>query len=226
MRRWAPMLDPIPKSNTASGKPSAEMRSSLRLLADSQQSQRLPLRSPSQASRRRLKRRSKRRSLPQNSVLKRLDALYWKRLLRYFYIRFLRMQSSPGAIARGAAAGMFAGAFPLIGLQTIIGIAIATCIQGNKVVAAAGTWISNPLTYVPLFALNFHIGRWLLGLSPITELPASPTNIEAWLSMGREVAAAMMLGSLITGIVASVLGYYIGLAVALRVRRAREVRQR
>lgn len=175
---------------------------------------------------RRLRRRAGRRSLPRNYVLKRLDALYWKRLLRYFYIRFLRMQSSPGAIARGAAAGVFAGSFPLLGLQTIIGIAIATCIQGNKVVAAASTWISNPFTYVPLFALNFHIGRRLLGLSPITELPTSPADLEAWLSMGRDVAAALMLGSLITGIVASVLGYYIGLAVALRVRKAREVRRR
>lgn len=218
------MLDPTSKSNTASGKPSAGIRSSLRLLADPQQSQRPP-RSPLESSRRRLKRRAGRRSLPKNSVLKRLDALYWKRLLRYFYIRFLRMQSSPGAIARGAAAGVFAGSFPLLGLQTIIGIAIATCIQGNKVVAAASTWISNPLTYVPLFALNFHIGRRLLGLSPITELPTSPADLEAWLSMGRDVAAALMLGSLITGIVASVLGYYIGLAVALRVRKAREVRR-
>ncbi len=219
------MLDPTSKSNTASGKPSAEIRSSLRLLADPQQSQRPP-QPPLDSSRRRIKRRAGRRSLPQNSVLKRLDALYWKRLLRYFYIRFLRMQSSPGAIARGAAAGVFAGSFPLLGLQTIIGVAIATCIQGNKVVAAASTWISNPFTYVPLFALNFHIGRRLLGLSPITELPTSPADLEAWLSMGRDVAAALMLGSLITGIVASVLGYYIGLAVALRVRKAREDRRR
>ncbi len=136
------------------------------------------------------------------------------------------MQSSPGAIARGAAAGAFAGSFPFLGLQTIIGIAIASCIQGNKVVAAASTWLSNPLTYVPLFALNFHIGRWLLGLSPITDLPTSPADMGAWLAMGRDVAAAMMLGSLITGLVASVLGYYIGFAVALRVRKAREGKRR
>ena len=121
---------------------------------------------------------------------------------------------------------MFAGAFPLIGLQTIIGIAIASCIQGNKVVAAASTWISNPFTYVPLFALNFHIGRWLLRLPPITDLPDSPADIEAWLAMGRDVAAAMMLGSLITGIIASVLGYYIGLTVAMRVRTAREAKRK
>ena len=212
------MLDPISKSNAASGKSLAEMESPRRLRPEQLSSQ--------QRSGQRFRRKFRRRSLPQNSILKRLDALYWKRLLRYFYIRFLRMQSSPGAIARGAAAGAFAGSFPFLGLQTIVGIAIASCIQGNKVVAAAATWISNPFTYVPLFALNFHIGCWLLRLPPITDLPASPADIEAWLSMGRDVAAAMMLGSLITGIVASVLGYYIGLTVALRVRTARETRRR
>ncbi|NJM98740.1 MAG: DUF2062 domain-containing protein [Phormidesmis sp. RL_2_1] len=67
----------------------------------------------------------KRRSLPQNSWLKRLDWLYWRRLLRYFYVRFLRMQATPQAIARGVAAGLFAGSFPLLGFQSIIGIAIA-----------------------------------------------------------------------------------------------------
>ena len=74
------------------------------------------------------------------------------------------MRSSPGAIARGAAAGAFAGSFPFIGLQTIIGVAIASVLRGSKVIAAASTLISNPLTYVPLFALNFHIGRLLLRL--------------------------------------------------------------
>ncbi|MGB3298261.1 MAG: DUF2062 domain-containing protein [Phormidesmis sp.] len=218
------MLDPLSKSNTASGSPLTEMKSPLRLRSEQLQ----PQQRSQQRSRRVFRRQSRRRrrSISQNSILKRLDALYWKRLLRYFYIRFLRMQSSPGAIARGAAAGAFAGAFPLIGLQTIIGIAIASCIQGNKVVAAASTWISNPFTYVPLFALNFHIGGWLLRLTPLTDLPASPANISAWLEMGKDVAAALMLGSLITGTVASVFGYYIGFAVALRVRKVREARRR
>lgn len=160
---------------------------------------------------------AKRRSLPKNFLLKRLDTLYWKRLLRYFYIRFLRMRSSPRAIARGMAAGAFAGSFPLLGMQTIVGVAIASCIRGNKVVAAASTWISNPLTYVPLFALNFHIGRRLLRL-PKMDLPSSTVNLDEWTAMGMDVAAALMLGSFIVGIIFSIVGYYVGLRVAQRVR--------
>lgn len=159
-----------------------------------------------------------RRSLPNNFLLKRLDMLYWKRLLRYMYIRFLRMQGSPEAIARGMAAGVFAGSFPLLGLQTIIGVAIAAVFRGNKVMAAVSTWISNPLTYVPIFALNFHIGRWLLRLPSNIALPSSDTGVDQWMNLGMSVTSALMVGSLVVGSVLSVVAYYIGLKVAHHVR--------
>lgn len=163
----------------------------------------------------------KRHTLPQNCLLKRLDVRYWKRLLKYFYIRFLRMQGSPEAIARGVAAGMFAGSFPFLGFQTLLGIAIAAMVRGNKVMAAVGTWISNPLTYVPIFALNFHIGRMLLRFPKETVLPDASAGMAEWMSLGMTTTAALMVGSLVTGIVAGVIGYYLALTVAHRVRSAR-----
>lgn len=165
---------------------------------------------------------ARRRSLPNNGLLKRLDALYWQRLFRYFYVRFLRMSSSPEAIARGVAAGIFAGSFPLMGLQIIIGVAIAALVRGNKAIAAASTWISNPLTYVPLFLLNFHVGRWLLRQPVTTELPISSSwSWDALTSMGLSVVGSLMVGSLVVGLVASFVGYFVGLAIARRVQRAK-----
>ena len=146
-----------------------------------------------------------------------------KRLFRYFQVRFLRMRSSPEVIARGVAAGVFAGSFPLMGLQIIIGVAIAALVRGNKVIAAASTWISNPLTYVPLFLLNFHVGRWLLRQPMTTELPISSTswNWDALMSMGLSVVGSLMVGSLVVGLVASFVGYFVGLAIARRVQSAK-----
>ncbi len=133
------------------------------------------------------------------------------------------MKSSPESIARGVAAGVFAGSFPLMGLQIIIGVAIAVLVRGNKVIAAASTWISNPLTYVPLFLLNFHVGRWLLRQPMTTELPISSSswNWDALMSMGLSVAGSLMLGSLVVGLVASCVGYFVGLAIARRVQFAK-----
>jgi uncharacterized protein len=164
--------------------------------------------------------------LPQHPVLKTLDSQYWQRLLRYLYVRFLRIQSSPEAIARGTAAGVFAGAFPLIGLQSIFGIAIAALIRGNKMVAVAGTFVSNPFTSIPIFAFNFYLGRWILGVPEKAALPASMTDINAWLSMGADVFIAMMLGSLIVGSIGGALGYSLGLMVAQRVDRLKKAKQR
>ncbi|MFO0103826.1 MAG: DUF2062 domain-containing protein, partial [Cyanobium sp.] len=56
-----------------------------------------------------------------------------------------------GERARGLAAGIFCGCFPFFGLQTLLGIGLASVLRGNHLLAAAGTWISNPFTYVPLY---------------------------------------------------------------------------
>ncbi|MGB3788613.1 MAG: DUF2062 domain-containing protein [Phormidesmis sp.] len=163
----------------------------------------------------RRKRSAKRKRLPDNFVLKRFNLIYWQRLLRYFYIRFLRMQGSPYAIARGTAAGVFAGSFPLLGFQTIIGVAIAALIRGNKIMAAVGTWVSNPLTYVPIFALNFQVGRWLLRLPNDIAIPSSAAGMQEWMDLGVSATAALLVGSLVVGTVASFIAYYLGLRVAL-----------
>lgn len=142
--------------------------------------------------------------------------LRWRRLLRYIYIRFIRLRSHPQAIARGLAAGVFAGSYPFFGLQTILGIAIAAAIRGNKVVAAAGTWISNPITYVPIYAMNYRIGRWLLGNAAQTDLAGrSP---QEWMSLGLDVTAALLLGSTAVGATLGIASYFLGLAVSRRLK--------
>lgn len=163
---------------------------------------------------------AQRRPLPKNFILKYLDKLYWQRKLRYFYVRFVRLQSNPKALARGLAAGVFAGAFPLLGFQTLIGIMIAALVRGNKMAAAAGTWISNPLTYFPIFALNFHLGRWLLRFPKETVLPSGAAGMDEWMSLGMTATAALMVGALVVGTTAAVVAYYLALLIA-RVRSAR-----
>ncbi|MBE9079304.1 DUF2062 domain-containing protein [Romeria aff. gracilis LEGE 07310] len=151
----------------------------------------------------------------------------WRRTFRYFYLRFLRLRGSPREIARGLAAGVFAGAFPFFGFQTIFGIALAAVVRGNKIMAAAGTWISNPLTYVPIYAFNFKLGSLLLGMSSSEIDFSSQQSIREWMSMGMDISAALIVGSCLVGLVASVIGYSVGLNLAVRYRQARrQKRQR
>ncbi len=169
-----------------------------------------------------------------NSVLKARKSLptikrshpqpVWKRQLRYLYLRFVRMREHPQAIARGLAVGVFAGCFPLFGLQTIIGVALAFLVRGSKLAAAAGTWISNPLTYIPLFAFNYKIGQLLLGAyTDETSQSQFIQNWESWSQMaesGADLVIILLLGSFVVGIGTSFIAYVFALQLLKRHHQA------
>ncbi len=141
------------------------------------------------------------------------------------------MRGTPEAIGRGIAAGVFAGWFPLFGLQTIIGVAIASVVRGNKIMAAAGTWISNPFTYVPIYYFNFRIGQVLLSqLNIDTEMPSLEAikeivSASGWaafsdfLNLGAAFTLTLFLGCFVTGIISATLAYAAGIKLAQVIRR-------
>ena len=141
-----------------------------------------------------------------------------RRRIRYGYLKFIRLRGHPKELARGLAAGVFAGMFPLFGLQTIIGVTIALRIKGNPLMAAGGTWISNPLTYLPIYAFNYRLGSWLLGRSAVN-LFTDAESMKAWLETGTDVGIALMLGSCVMGLIFGCLSYFAGLPL---IRRARQ----
>ena len=148
----------------------------------------------------------------------------WRRRIRYVYLKFIRLRGHPKELARGLAAGVFAGMFPLFGLQTLIGIAIAFRIKGNPLMAAGGTWISNPLTYIPIYAFNYRVGSWVLRNSSTNPF-ADLESLKAWLEMGADVATNLMLGSLIMGLIFGALSYVLGLPLIRQTqRRYRQLR--
>jgi uncharacterized protein (DUF2062 family) len=114
-------------------------------------------------------------------------------------------EGSHGQRARGLAAGIFCGCFPFFGLQTLLGIGLASLVRGNHLLAAAGTWISNPFTYVPLYWLNYRLGSWLLG--PGQGWPgAQALRADAFTSLGWSVASRLLLGSTLVGVVCALAG--------------------
>lgn len=166
----------------------------------------------------------------------RSSSFNWSRCCRYYYLRLVRQEGSPAAIARGLSAGVFAGLFPLFGLQTILGVGIATICRGNKIIAAAATWVSNPLTYVPIYFFNFRVG--LLGLSLLgfnPELPdleafqalvATPDNLalQELLDLGGVVAGALFFGCFVVGGISALISYFGGLWLFKLLRTRRKTR--
>jgi len=136
---------------------------------------------------------------------------------RYLYLRVLRSEGSTGAIARGLAAGVFAGMFPFFGAQTAIGVGLAFALRGNKLAAAAGTWISNPFTYAPIYWFNYQVGRQLLGDRRTLSIDwQSPRQL---LQSGVEIARPLLIGCCVVGAITAIATYGISLGVLPRLRR-------
>ncbi|WP_320666486.1 DUF2062 domain-containing protein [Prochlorococcus sp. MIT 1307] len=134
---------------------------------------------------------------------------YLSHLLRSFFRWLLQQEGSPGYKARGLGIGIFCGCFPLFGLQTILGITLASFFRGNYLFAISGTWISNPATYLPLYWLNYQVGSVLLGY----EIQMSEVSQFAWReiwSQGLIVCSRLLLGSAVVG---AFLGVLTGLIV-------------
>ena len=128
-----------------------------------------------------------------------------KSLLRLFRQRLLWLwhhEGSHGQRARGLAAGIFMGCFPFFGLQIVLSVALASVVRGNHILAAAGTWISNPLTYLPLYWFNYQVGSWLLGPGPGFPSMQQVQEQGLW-ALGLSFTSRLMLGSTVVGVLSA-----------------------
>lgn len=146
----------------------------------------------------------------------------WQRCLQYFYWRLVRLKGRPESLARGLACGVFAGLFPIFGFQIIIGVFLAVIFRGNKILAAAGTWISNPVTYVPIYAFNYQVGKFLLNQHDVTNV--SLQSQQQVTALGSEMIVTLLLGCCAVGLICSILSYFLGLWLICRVRRSYQLR--
>ena len=127
--------------------------------------------------------------------------------LRRFKRWLSLQQGTPGCKARGLAIGVFCGCFPLFGLQTLLGLTLASLFRGNHLLAASGTLISNPITYLPLYWFNYRVGSSVLGYSySLQSFPELSWN--SMVSQGWIFGIRLILGS-------TLVGFVCGLAVGI-----------
>lgn len=146
---------------------------------------------------------------------------WYKRRSRLIYLKFLRLRGKPEVVAKGLAVGVFAGCFPFLGLQSLIGILLATLLRGSKVAAIAATWISNPLTYVPIFVFNYKIGKLLLGTED-TLLSLDLKSFTAFKELGSTFAITLLTGCFVVGLILAFITYFYSLAILERLRTRRK----
>ncbi len=111
---------------------------------------------------------------------------------------FRNQNGSPFFNAKGLAIGVFSGCFPFFGFQTLIGVFFAKLAKGNVLLAAIGTWISNPFTYIPLYYLNYKVGSIFFNTSSNEIIEKSLGINDLW-KQGRIFSLKLLLGSSCVG---------------------------
>lgn len=142
----------------------------------------------------------------------------WKRRLRYFYIRFIRLRGTPAEISLGFAIGVFWGMFPLPGLQMAVAIITAAYFRSSKLAAAAGTWLGNPVTTLPLTVLNFQVGQWVLGRETVDFSTDDLRSADQILQLGGDFLVSYLVGCVIVGLIVAPLIYFLGLPIIQRIQ--------
>lgn len=146
--------------------------------------------------------------------------------LRKAYERFIKIRGEPRDIAMGFALGIFLGISPMFGLQVWIAILLAALFKWNKIAAALGTAISNPITTPFIYTATYYVGSKLFdtGKNLPARLAWDFDTLLRILSKTPQVFWAWILGGIILGFPLACFGYYVSYAAIVRYRT--QLRQR
>jgi uncharacterized protein len=168
------------------------------------------------------------------------------RATRYVLHRMRRLPDPPHRVARGVFAGSLIGFLPLPGLQFLAAWGAARLIRGNVLAALLGTFNTNPLT-TPFFAVfAITLGHWITGVkaplsaegvgrafghagrdiwinikAPFTHHVA---NWDGLIQFWHTIYVPYFVGSLIPGLVLSVIAYYLTIPLVAAYQKAREAK--
>ena len=118
-------------------------------------------------------------------------------------------------LAMGVAIGCLLGLIPAP-FQTIATVLACIVFRANMVAGVITTFYTNPLTIIPIYALAFEVGQWIMpgkatlpSMEPIMQFRFASIDwfkaLSEWiLSLGTP----LLVGLPIVGIVFAVIGYY------------------
>ncbi len=146
--------------------------------------------------------------------------------LHQAYRRFLKIHGNPHEIAAGLALGLFVAMSPFMGTHMALAVFLAAIFKWNKISAAAGVWLNNPLTMPALYGATWFVGSKITGVKLVENLPHS-FDIKAtyaFLLKTPSLITTLTIGGIVVGIPLSLVVYYV--AFGLLQRYQEEVREK
>jgi uncharacterized protein (DUF2062 family) len=126
------------------------------------------------------------------------------------------------AVAGGVWFGLLIAFLPFPG-HTVAVIVGSLALRLNLPVTLAAACVSNPLTIVPMFSLNYVVGAWLMGTPPIS----LNTDQDVWEMLNEvgQIWQPLWLGSVFLGLLASTASFAV-ISIAWRLSARSRLRRR
>ena len=136
-------------------------------------------------------------------------------------VRSMRLiDASPEAIAVSFGVGVFIGFTPLVGLHTVIALVAAQVFRLRSVPAVTGVFVSNPVSFVPIYTFCLWVGALVMGVDVTDVLISIKWKQMSFMTMAEELGALLVpffVGTTAMGLLGGFVGY-----VALREYLARD----
>jgi hypothetical protein len=146
-----------------------------------------------------------------------------RRILRYQWLKFLRLQEDPRKLAWGMALGVFIGITPTIPFHLVAALSLAALFRVSPVSAIIGIQIGNPLTIVPIYLTAYRVGKFLLHRGNPLVFPET-FSYEAWLRVLWKGGLALQVGGIIIAIPPAIVAYFLTLWIVQRYQRRKTQR--
>ncbi len=147
--------------------------------------------------------------------------------VRARFVEVMGVHERPERLAAAWALGVGIGLSPLLGLHTLLALALALGLRLNKVDVLLGTLVVNPWTLTAYFPAAVVVGRRLVGV-PIPRLavprPEAVLHLALWRDSApwlRSVLLAWGVGATVLSLAASAVTYLL-LRRLIRAHRARQ----
>lgn len=158
------------------------------------------------------------------------------RLVRYYYLKFLRLQGDPKSLARGIAIGIFIGITPTVPLHTVLILGFCLLFRASKVAGIlASIIVSNPLTFFIQYYFSWLVGTAIFPgllswqrlqemmdvLSTASGYDGFKSSLSAISALGFDAITVLVVGGTLLALPFTALSYYYSLKLFTKIRDKR-----
>ncbi len=119
----------------------------------------------------------------------------------------VNLDDTPHKLALSFAVGVFISLSPFFGIHTILSIALSVVFGLNKVSTIVGSWVNIPWIAPFVYYVEFKIGSFLLDSNVVFNI--KPFTFEHYIKSGYNAFFSIFLGSIIMGVIVSIIFYFV-----------------